>query len=254
MFLRVFSRTARRDTTMLPGARSIFRIGTGRGCIPSAGDIAHGADIDLRTGQERDGAVQVDGEANLHAWLRSRLSDAVVREFGFQLNPTAVATRARSRAAIVSPIASLDARSDIDLTLVVDLEVSLLPRRQQFAAHLASDQTDVDDGHVVLDASGHGAMQSRPEAVGAAERFAQHRREIVAGRHTWVAIEFSNPSLFPGRRLGPLVRLRRADDLKRRRSIRRHEARRRVDLNGGKRRVEDLRLRASTASPPDGSV
>jgi hypothetical protein len=49
---------------MLPRRRSILRIWNGCGCS-SAGDVADRTDVDLRARQERDGAVEIDGEAAL---------------------------------------------------------------------------------------------------------------------------------------------------------------------------------------------
>ena len=153
------------------------------GNVHQRGDVAHGADVDLRTGKERDGAVQVDGEATLHAAEDHALDAGRLREFGFQLVPCGFAARTIA-AEHCFAVDVLDA-VDIDFDFVADLQVSLLARRCEFAKRHAAFrlQTDVDDGHVVLDA-GHGAMHHAAlEAVGVAERFVQHRREIVAGRH-----------------------------------------------------------------------
>ena len=49
--------------------------------------VAHRADIDLRTGQERHGAVEIDGEATLDAAEDHAFDALAFTEFGFQLVP-----------------------------------------------------------------------------------------------------------------------------------------------------------------------
>src|SRR6266481_2327114 len=61
---RVSSSTVRRDTTMLPRRRSIFRIWNGCGTFIS-GVTSRIADVDLAARQERHRAVEIDGEAAL---------------------------------------------------------------------------------------------------------------------------------------------------------------------------------------------
>jgi hypothetical protein len=63
---RVSSSTARRDTTMLPRRRSIFRIWKGCGTSIS-GVTSRTGRMSTCAGQEGHGAVEIDGEATLHA-------------------------------------------------------------------------------------------------------------------------------------------------------------------------------------------
>ncbi len=148
--------------------------------VHQRGDVADGADINLRAGQERHGAVQVDGEATLHAAEDHAFDAGRLREFELQLVPggfAAGAVAAEHRFAVHV----LDA-VDIDLDFVTDLQVGLLAGGSEFAeGHTAFRlQTDVDDGHVVFD-RGDGAMHDATlEAVGTAEHVIEHRREIVA--------------------------------------------------------------------------
>ena len=149
--------------------------------VHQRGDVAHRADIDLRAGQEGHGAVEVDGEAALDAAEDHALDARGLGEFGFQLVPggfAAGAVAAEHRFAVHV----LDA-VDIDLDFVADLQVGLLAGRGEFAQRHAAFglQADVDDGQVVLD-RGDGALDDAAfEAVGAAERLVEQRREIVAG-------------------------------------------------------------------------
>ena len=94
---RVSSSTARRDTTMLPRARSILRIWNGCGVPISGRDVAHRADIDLAAGQERDGAAEIDGEAALDP-AEDRAVDALLRlERLFEAGPGLLAPRLLAR-------------------------------------------------------------------------------------------------------------------------------------------------------------
>ncbi len=52
---------------MLPRRRSIFRIWNGCFMTHQRASVAHRADIDLRAGQERNGAAKIDGKAALDA-------------------------------------------------------------------------------------------------------------------------------------------------------------------------------------------
>ena len=72
--------------------------------VHQRGDIAHGADIDLRAGQEGDGAAEVDGEAALDAAEDDAFDALACGELRFQLIPRGFAAGAVA-ASIASPLA-----------------------------------------------------------------------------------------------------------------------------------------------------
>jgi hypothetical protein len=83
--------------------------------------IAHGAHIDLRTGQERHSAAQIDGEATLDA-AKDRAIDALFRRIGFfQTVPSGFA--AGLLAADNSLAAGVFDALEIDLDLVAHGEM-----------------------------------------------------------------------------------------------------------------------------------
>ena len=102
---RLSSSTARRETTMLPRARSILRIWNGCGVPISGRDVAHRADIDLAARQEGHGAVEIDGEAALDP-AEDRAGDALVRLEAFSSWVQASSRRAFSREICASPFLS----------------------------------------------------------------------------------------------------------------------------------------------------
>src|SRR3546814_1112097 len=81
------------------------------------------------------------------------------------------------------PTPTLFRSVDIDFDFVTDLQVGLLARRGELAKRHApfALQPDVDHCQVVFD-RGHGALDDTAfkAAVGAAQRFIEHRGEIVA--------------------------------------------------------------------------
>src|SRR6185312_1987261 len=103
----------------------------------------HRADIDLRAGQERHGAVEVDGEAALDAAEDDTLDARGLGELGLELVPGGFAAGAVARQHGFA-VHVLDA-VDIDLDLVTDLEIGFLARRGEFAQRHAAFglQTDV---------------------------------------------------------------------------------------------------------------
>src|SRR3546814_7098458 len=60
-------------------------------------DVAHGADIDLRTGKERHGAAEVDGEAALDAAEDDAFDAGFLVEFFFQAVPRGFAASTVAR-------------------------------------------------------------------------------------------------------------------------------------------------------------
>ena len=180
---RVSSRIARRDTTILPRRRSIFRIWNGCGTSISGLDVADRPDVDLAARKEGDGAAEIDGEAALHPAEDHALDAVAGGEFALELVPGGFAARAVARqhrfaGRILDPV-------DVDLDLVADLHVGLLARRGELAQRdpALALQADVDDGHVILDARDLARHHLAFEGfVLAAEAFVEEGREIVAGR------------------------------------------------------------------------
>ena len=85
-------------------------------------DVAHRADVDLAAGQERDGAVEIDGEAALDAAEdRCRCTRSLAWN-SFSSWVQASSRRAFSRDSVASPFLS-SMRSRIDLDDVADLEL-----------------------------------------------------------------------------------------------------------------------------------
>jgi hypothetical protein len=72
--------------------------------VHQRGDVAHGADVDLAAGQEGHGAVEIDGEAALHAAEDHAFNALAFAEFGSSLSHAA-SRRARSRDSMASPSA-----------------------------------------------------------------------------------------------------------------------------------------------------
>ena len=148
----------------------------------SGGDVAHRADVDLRTGQEGHGAVEVDGEAALDAAEDDALDARGLRELALELVPCGFAAGAVARQHRFA-VDVLDA-VDIDLDFVADVELGLDAGdgRELAKRHAAFGlEADVDDDEVVLD-RGDGALDDTAlEAVGGAERLLEEGGEIVAG-------------------------------------------------------------------------
>ena len=129
---RVSSSTARRDTTMLPRARSILRIWNGCGAAHQRADVAHRADIDLAAGQERHGAAEIDGEAALDPAV-DRAVDAGLRlERLLEVGPGFLAPRllARQDDGAVLVLVALD----VEFDEVAGLDFRLGAGRGEFLA------------------------------------------------------------------------------------------------------------------------
>src|SRR6185437_5724362 len=137
------------------------------------GDIAHRADIDLAAGQERDGAVEIDGEATFDA-AENGAVDALVRLKalfeqgpGF-LPPRLVAADLRLAVLVFHPF-------EEDFDDVARLDFGATSRPLEFLeGHPAFGlQPYIDENRVVLDRY-HGAFDHRAFEPGAgAERFIQ---------------------------------------------------------------------------------
>ncbi len=115
-------------------------------------DIAHGTDVDLAAGKERDGAVEIDGEAALdaaedHAGDAAAVLECLLEPGPGLLAPRLVAAEHGFTQSILDPL-------DIDLDLVADLDVQRHAGRGEFLQRHAAFglETDIDDDEIVFDA------------------------------------------------------------------------------------------------------
>ena len=179
---RVSSSTVRRDTTMLPRRRSIFRIWNGCGWFISGVDVADRTDVDLRARQERHRAVEIDGEAALDLVEDDALDLLVVLEGLLELAPALLAARlvAREHGFAERVLDALE----IDLDGVADLEVRLPARSGEFAQRHAAFGlgADVDDGDVLLDADDGPLDDGAFLQTALGEGLFEHLGEIFARR------------------------------------------------------------------------
>ena len=121
------------------------------GLVHQRADIAHRAHIDLAAGQERHGAVEIDGEAALDA-AEDHAGDAgLVVEGLFQLDPAFLAARLVARQHGFAQRV-LDALQ-IDFDVVADLDVGGHARHGEFFERHAAFglETDIDHGEIILD-------------------------------------------------------------------------------------------------------
>ena len=117
-------------------------------------DVAHRADIDLAAGQERHGAVEIDGEAALHA-AEDRARDALlVGERLLELGPGFLAARlvARQDGFAVLVLHALD--EDLDDVADLDLGRACPASANSLSGDAAFGlQADIDHDEIVRDAN-----------------------------------------------------------------------------------------------------
>ena len=145
-------------------------------------DIAHGADIDLRTRQERDGAVEIDGETALDLVEDDARDLLALLVQLFKPRPAFLALGLVSAEHRFSE-RILDALQ-VDFDGVADLEFAGLSADAEFldgdaAFHF---EADVDDRHVLLDADDLALDDGPFEQVVLRQALGQHRGEIVFAR------------------------------------------------------------------------
>ncbi len=143
-------------------------------------NVAHRADIDLRAGQERHGAAEIDGEAALHPAIDGAVDALLGLECLFQVGPGLLAPRllARQDDGAVLVLIALD----IELDDVAGLHVGLGAGRAEFlqcdtALRL---QADIDDGVFVGEAEDAAGDDGAVEAGILAEGFIEERGEVLA--------------------------------------------------------------------------
>ena len=146
--------------------------------------VAHGADIDLGAGQERDRAAEIDGEATLDAaedraldalFLLERLLEAIPGSFA----PGLVTAQDRFATGVLDAL-------EIDLDRIAHLDLGGLAGSAEFlevdaAFHLVA---DIDDGLTGLDRE-HGALDHGPLVRGhKLEALVEQRFEIFHCRRS----------------------------------------------------------------------
>ncbi len=124
-------------------------------------DIADRPDVDLRTRQKRNRAIEIDGKAALDLVEDDALDLFVAVEGLFELTPAFLAPRLVAREHRLAE-RILDALQ-IDLDGIADLEVALAARTGEFPDRHAPFglRADVDNGDVLLDAH-DGSLDDRP--------------------------------------------------------------------------------------------
>src|SRR4051812_11296979 len=145
-------------------------------------DVADRADIDLRTRQEGNRAVEIDGEATLDLVEDDAVDLLVVVEGLLKLAPAFLAARLVARQhgfaeRILDPV-------EEHLDLVADLEFAVAAGPGEFTQRHAAFglQADVDDGHVFFNRD-YNALDDRAFLqIAAGEGLVEHRGKIVAGR------------------------------------------------------------------------
>ena len=143
-------------------------------------DVAHRADVDLAAGQERDRAVEIDGEATLHA-AEDHAGDAlVVLELTLELGPGFLAAGlfAREHGFTVLVFHALE----IDFDDVADLDLVLLSRSGEFLERDApfGFQADIDQDEFIFDSDDGAFQHAAFETRAGAEGFLEQRSEQFA--------------------------------------------------------------------------
>jgi hypothetical protein len=147
---------ARRDTTMLPRLRSIFRIERLRD-VHQWRYVAHWANVDLAAGQERDCAAEVNGETTLDAAEDNAINAVARFEFAFKNVPRSFA--AGTVTAEHGFAVHIFYAVNEDFNFVANLQVGFLAGHSEFTQrHTAFGfETHIDDSMVIIDC-GYGAL------------------------------------------------------------------------------------------------
>jgi hypothetical protein len=146
-------------------------------------DVAHRADVDLRTRQERRGAAQVDGEAALDATDDGAEHGFVLGVDAFQTGPgffalgLFAADDRFAQGVFQAFQEDFDAVADLDGGLAGFVDAEFLLGNAAFGL-----QTDVDDREVLLDPDNDALDDGAFLEIAAAHGIVQQRFEIVARR------------------------------------------------------------------------
>src|SRR5436190_6891380 len=145
-------------------------------------DVADRTDIDLRTRQEGDSSVEIDGEAALDLVEDDAVNLLVVVEGLLELAPAFLAARLVARQhgfakRIFDPV-------EEHLDLVANLEIAFAAGAGEFAQRHAAFglQADVDDGHVLFNCNYLALDDGAFLQIAAGEGLVQHCSEIVTRR------------------------------------------------------------------------
>jgi hypothetical protein len=144
--------------------------------------VADRPDVDLRTRQEGNCAVQIDGKAALDLVEDDAVHLLVVVEGLLELAPALLAARLVARQhGFAERI--LDAIEE-HLDLVADLEITFTAGSCELAQRHAAFglQADVDDGHVLFNCNYLALDDGAFLQIAAGKGLIKHRGEIVAGR------------------------------------------------------------------------
>ena len=142
-------------------------------------DVAHRPDIDLASGQERHGPVEIDREAALDPAEDDAGDPLAVLVGLLELFPRFFTARAfaAERGLAARCLEALD----IDLDLVADLDFGRLSGRREFLERHASlnFEPDVDQGGVVLDRENGALDDASLEARRVVEELIEHVGEFL---------------------------------------------------------------------------
>ena len=143
-------------------------------------DVAHRSHVHLAARQERDGAVEIDGEAALDLVEDDAFDLLLGVEFLLEPRPALLAARLLARQHRLAQRV-LDALQ-VDLDRVADLELGRLAGNGELAHRHAAFhlQADVDHGQVLLDGGDRALDDAALEGIVVGQRFAQQRGEVVA--------------------------------------------------------------------------
>ena len=149
--------------------------------VHQRGNVADRTDVDLRTRQEGNGAIQIDGETTLDLVEDDAFDAFAGFELDFEADPAlfAASLLARQNSFAQRVFDALD----IDFDFIADLQRAVLGLGAEF---LQSDaafdlQTDVDDRDVLFDGRDNALGDIAFGKILRGKGFLQQRGEIVAG-------------------------------------------------------------------------
>ena len=143
-------------------------------------DIAHGTDVDLRTGKERHGPIEIDGEAALDLVEDDAGDFLALLVKALEACPAFLSPRLIARQNGFTERV-LDALQ-VDLDGVADLETARLAVEAEFLHRDAAFhfEADVDDCHVLFNADNLALDDGAFEQVVLGKAFGQQRGKIFA--------------------------------------------------------------------------
>ncbi len=143
-------------------------------------EVAHRADIDLAARQERDGAVEIDGEPALDPAEDHAGHPLIGLEALFELRPRLFAPRLLARQRGLAVLVFHAFEEDLDDVADMDLGFVAASGREFLQRHAAFGfEADIDQRGVILDADDAALDDGALEAVGDAHRFIEQRGEAL---------------------------------------------------------------------------